>query len=364
MEPTAMQYAQQAVLGYLTDGIRHDRLLRGLIGLNDQVPNQELAKEGSISGLLATLDLSEASDRVSMELVETVFARFPHFLEVLKATRSTHASLPPEYNKGITIPLRKFASMGSALCFPVEAMVFLTIIVSALLESGVFTRLGPKQLYSLQGSVRVFGDDIIVPTRHAVDVIEELEAFGLKVNRHKSFWTGKFRESCGKDWYDGHDVSYVKTRRPFPNHIRNAEEVISLVSLRNQLYMAGYWETCRRLDQKIAEVLPHFPIVYEASSVVGRHSVVFEPLAERICAKHHKALVNGYVVKAQIPINKLDGMPALLKIFLQKGKDGGIPEFRQKRSLESLFPMLDAEHLERSGRPSSVKLKKRWAPLV
>jgi len=154
IEPTAMQYAQQAVLRFLVKGITRDENLRWLIGLLDQEPNRLLSREGSLSGNLATLDLSEASDRVSMKLVELVFNRFPGFLSVLKATRSTKASLPAEFSNGETLQLNKFASMGSALCFPVEAMVFLTLIVSSMRASGQFSKLGPRELRSLRGSVR------------------------------------------------------------------------------------------------------------------------------------------------------------------------------------------------------------------
>jgi len=176
-------------------------------------------------------------------------------------------------------------------------------------------------------------------------VIESLEMFHLKVNRHKSFWTGKFRESCGKEWFDGHDISIVKVRRPFPSHIKDASEVVSLVSLRNQLYNAGHWETCRRLDRLISEVLPHFPIVSATSAVVGRHSASFEGMAERIDLDLHIPLVKGYVIQAKPPPNEIgDGWRALLKFFVS--------------------PSEEIDHLTHSGRPSSVRLKKRWSPIT
>lgn len=69
IEPVHMQYMQQAILGELVTEIgRHD-YADDLIGTTDQTPNQRLAREGSEKGTLATLDLSEASDRVSNQLV-------------------------------------------------------------------------------------------------------------------------------------------------------------------------------------------------------------------------------------------------------------------------------------------------------
>lgn len=344
MEPTAMQYAQQAVLGVLSKAIEKDRLLRNYIGLRTQVPNQDLARKGSITGRLATLDLSEASDRVSMKLVEATFARFPQFLELLKACRSERASVRVDNKSEVILTLNKYASMGSALCFPVETMVFLCIIFYTIWEqSGFRTRPFSLKIHYMR-KVRVFGDDMIVPSDIAPYVIRNLEALGLRVNAAKSFWTGKFRESCGSDWYDGQDINIVKVRRAFPSDIQDVEEVLSFVSMRNQLYSAGCWETCRWLDETIWKVLQYFPIVEDTSPVVGRRSVPFEGMAERIDTDLHLPLVKGWTVSAKSPINSIDGYRALLKYFVS--------------------PSEDPDHLIRSGRPSSVRLKKRWGRIA
>nr|QDH86450.1 MAG: RNA-dependent RNA polymerase [Leviviridae sp.] len=60
MEPTAMQYAQQGILRLIQDAIKGS-YLNDFIGLDDQEPNQLMARQGSAVGDLATLDLSEAS---------------------------------------------------------------------------------------------------------------------------------------------------------------------------------------------------------------------------------------------------------------------------------------------------------------
>lgn len=336
IEPTCMQYAQQAVLQYLTRRIEEIPHLRHGIGLLDQTPNQRLALEGSILSNLATLDLSEASDRVSLDLVRVVFARFPQFLELLEATRSTKASVPVQ---DAPVELNKFASMGSALCFPVEAMCFYAISLLALEnESGRHLRL--RDVVRLSGRrVRVFGDDIIVPAHNALSVMGFLESFGLKVNRHKSFWKGNFRESCGSDFFKGENVNVVRLRRMFPHGRRDAEEVVSLVSFRNQLYLVGLWETCRWLDEIIREILHDFPVVRPTSPIVGRVSC-FEPEAQAIHPDYQSPLARGYTVVARSPFNPLDGPGALLKCLLSSYED--------------------STHLERSGRPRAVHLKRGW----
>jgi hypothetical protein len=63
IEPTAMQYMQQSVLAVMVQEIPRFYQTREFMQFESQEPNQRLAREGSLTGNLATLDLSEASDR-------------------------------------------------------------------------------------------------------------------------------------------------------------------------------------------------------------------------------------------------------------------------------------------------------------
>lgn len=191
IEPTAMQYCQQALLPEFLDRLRRVDYLHSMLGFKNQESNRLMAQEGSLYGELATLDLSEASDRVSNQHVRLLIEGHQHLFSAVDACRSRKADVP---GHGV-IRLAKFASMGSALCFPMEAMVFLTVIFMGIQRS-LNTSLTHKDIKSLMGSVRVFGDDIIVPVDHVDDVVRMLHAFGYVVNTGKSFWTGKFRESC------------------------------------------------------------------------------------------------------------------------------------------------------------------------
>jgi hypothetical protein len=339
IEPLCMQYAQQGVLESLVGHLEGpDNPLRWLIGFQDQNPNRRMALEGSLYGELATLDLSEASDRVSNQLVREMVAHWPNVAAALDATRSRKADV-----LGKTYRLAKFASMGSALCFPIEAMVFATIIFVGI-EEALNRQLTKKDIKSFIRRVRVYGDDIIVPVDYAVAVVGKLEDFGLRVNTNKSFWTGKFRESCGREYYDGHDVSIVRVRSMLPTRSQDAHELISTVSLRNQLYFAGYWRVCAWLDRLIEDLIP-FPHVDCTSSVIGRHSVLVSYETQRFDPRTHSPLVKGRVVSAEIPPSYLEDHGALLKYFLKRGDE----------------PFADRKHLERSGRPRSVRTKTRWA---
>nr|QDH89620.1 MAG: RNA-dependent RNA polymerase [Leviviridae sp.] len=371
MEPSWMMFVQQGLLRAFLASFERDELLKKLIGFDDQFPNQELARKGSIDGHTATLDLSDASDRVSNQLVRAMMCEWTTLSRAFDASRSRRAVVP---DHGV-IRLSKYASMGSALCFPVEAMVFTTLIFLGIQRS-LNVSLTRKHIHMLSDSVRVYGDDLIVPVDHVPTVVQTLEHFGARVGPSKSFWTGKFRESCGKEYFNGHDVSIVRVRQMLPCTTADVTEVISAVALRNQLYLSGYWRTVRWLDNRLKKVLKHFPDVEPTSSVLGRVSFLGYQ-AERMDPRLHRPLVRGYVVEAKSPSDELGGYGALLKCFL---KLEGSSEFWGSHTpdipcynltgmahVNEPSPWLhtmgqDEKHLERSGRPKRVNIKLGWRP--
>lgn len=348
IEPSCMMYVQQSLMNQIVPLLENETETKssylvascGFLGFRDQTLNQDLAMIGSQYGNLATLDLSEASDRVSNLLVETMLARWPHFREAIDACRSRRADI-----NGKVISLAKFASMGSAMCFPMEAMVFLTTIFIGI-ERSLNCRLTKKIIKDHIGGVRVFGDDIIVAAEYVDIVMETLETFGFKVNTNKSFWTGRFRESCGKEYYDGQDVSIVRVRTMLPSSRHDVEEVVSSVSLRNRMYLGGLWGVASHLDEFMTDVLRHFPVVSSTSSLLGRWSFLGWIPTHKLHPGLQVPMVKGYVIRSRIPASVLDGENALLKFFLKEGEE----------------PFFDKEHLQRYGRSESVDIKLRWAP--
>lgn len=365
IEPTCMQYAQQALLKPMVELLESDDLSPhgfdhnvacGMIGFSDQNPNRNLAMLGSRDSQLATLDLSEASDRVSLMHVHALFngEKWPHLLELVLAARSRTASVP---GWGI-VPLAKYASMGSALCFPVEAMVFLTLVFLGI-ERSMDTTLTRSKIRSFRERVRVYGDDIIVPVDAVNHVVDTLEANALKVNRSKSFWNGKFRESCGGDYYDGNWVTPVRLRRDLPTDVTHAKELTSLVAFRNELYQAGYWKTCQTLDRVLTRLTKgHFPPIKPESNLLGRHTFLdvamhpkeigeFYPI--RWSRFTHVPLVRGYVRTDPIPeTENLEDYAALRKCLDPLKSE----------------PFEDPQHLKRGGRPKIARTQLRWRPLT
>lgn len=310
IEPSSIQYAQQALKRELYAEIKNSPL-GSILGFSDQERNQILARQGSISGQLATLDLSEASDRVHLAMVIRLFSKWPHLRDFVLATRSRTALVQDR-----EIHLNKFASMGSALTFPIEAIIFTTIAWMGVSGSS------PLPVQHLTGRVSVYGDDIIVPTDKTADVIHLLDAFGFKVNTHKSFWSGRFRESCGKEYYAGHDVSIVRLRSEVPTSRRDAALINRFTDFRNRAFWAGLWRTVKLCDEILLNLIaiPHRHLTLresEPTSVLALDTT----LRTRYRAKYNLALQR---YEERFPFAKpasstytVDGEGGLVKWFFE-----------------------------------------------
>lgn len=362
IEPTCMQYMQQGLERSIRKSLHASDAAWRIVGYTSQVPNQHLACEGSRNGAYATLDLREASDRVSNQHVRGLLQNHLFLFEAVDASRSRKADVP---GHGV-IRLAKFASMGSALTFPLEAMVFATVVFYGI-EQWLSRPLTRKDVESFAGRVRVYGDDIIVPVETVQCVLEALEAFGFRVNSSKSFWTGKFRESCGKEYFDGHDVSIVKLRQLFPTTRTDlAERIISTIDTRNALYRAGLWRSARWIDDLLEGIKIPMPVVTDTAPGKGRFSFLGPDLTGPLDKETQRPLVKGVVVSARIPPSPLDGPAALLKCLtrLELRNDEGEPpsDFGSGGDNPFSLPAEGVGHLDRSGRPHTVSTKVRWFP--
>jgi hypothetical protein len=202
------------------------RLARFGIDISDQTLNQRRALEGSLTGALATLDLSSASDTISRELVYDLLPL--DWAVLLDRTRSRKVLLPD----GSCLSQEKLSSMGNGYTFPLETLIFWSLAASCCHSDSEAT---------------VYGDDIIVPVE-AYDLLTEvLQAVGFLVNRAKSYHTGLFRESCGKDYYSGIDVR--------PIYAKDWVSAQSLFVLRNFYWRRGDLVRSKYVESKIHEGL-------------------------------------------------------------------------------------------------------------
>lgn len=327
-EPLAMQYAQQGVLSAMTTEMENNIQLRTTVGWLDQEPNRSMARDGSVHGSYATLDLSEASDRVANSLVLELLSKNPYLSKLVQACRSTRASLP----NGDIIELNKFASMGSALCFPFETLVFRLV-----LREG-FRRAGRLSDFYEPGSHRIFGDDLIVPKEVAHHVMQALVEVGLKVNYDKSFWSGLFRESCGGDYYGGVDVGVIKLRHPLPASQRQPTLFRSAVELHNLLFQGDYPALASSIKHLLCRDVQKL-YAARGSSVTAFWTDDYSLTRNRMKNSIHQT--RAYSFKESKPLDPLQGYGAFRK-FLQ-------PAIER-----------DEDHLERDGRSRCLSMHTAW----
>lgn len=197
MEPDLNMFAQKGIGNYIRNRLRS----KG-INLNDQTLNQKLAKEGSRKRNLATIDLSSASDSVSTSLVCLLLPT--DWFYVLNALRSQRTQLLD----GSMHENEMFSSMGNGFTFELESMIFWSLTRAI----AYYTR--------TRGVISVYGDDIICPTPMAALLPKVFHFFGFTVNTKKSHISGGFRESCGKHYHNGYDVSPFYVKEPIHDQER------------------------------------------------------------------------------------------------------------------------------------------------
>lgn len=200
VEPLGNLYAQLAVGRYMKGrlsavGIHIDRSrtscplasLRNKAGTpTGESIHRNLAREASVTGEFSTIDLSNASDTMSLELVRQVLP--PDWFSLLSSLRSSRTLV-----NGTWHHLHKFSSMGNGFTFELETLLFGALI------GAVTKRTFGRDFW-------VYGDDIIVPSDDTADVLAVLSLAGFTPNVSKSFSTSGFRESCGGDYFNGVDV--------------------------------------------------------------------------------------------------------------------------------------------------------------
>lgn len=259
-EPLEYQFLQQGLRKSLYRHIENHPLTRGRINFTDQTVNQALARRGSEGENIITIDLKDASDRVSADLVSYLF-RDTSLLKALLALRTSRSELP----SGQIVELNKYAAMGSALCFPVEALVFYSLIV------------GIQSLFeSIEPFGYVYGDDIIVKKELYHSIVDIFSQIGLVVNDNKSSYTGFFRESCGAEYYLGHDVTYLKVRTMENS---SPDGIAALFALSNNLFERCYYRAAKYIEGLLrkAKGLHSVPFGYKDSSYLNLYNVRSSP---------------------------------------------------------------------------------------
>jgi hypothetical protein len=236
VHPAEAIWIQQGQRKLLEDAIDRSPLTKGRINFTDQTVNGQLALKSSSDRKFVTLDLKEASDRISIDLVRTLFGE--HVSSYLCATRANKIKLLD----GRVIELQKYAPMGNATVFPVQSLCFW-----ALVRAGIRARHGTDC-----DDIYVFGDDILFPVEYWSGAIYGLIQAGLVPNPNKTFGKGFFRESCGVDAYKGVDVTPLRLRK---HSLLQLDGIESMLALAHKLRQRGYGATCQFIYDRCRSAL-------------------------------------------------------------------------------------------------------------
>ncbi|DAD50265.1 TPA_asm: RNA-directed RNA polymerase [ssRNA phage Gerhypos.4_9] len=319
-ESTSHQWCQQLILTFLFR--QCEKLFKGsFIDFKDQSKSGEMVLLASRDRDLATVDLSDASDRLSCWTVERMFRANSSILIALHAARTRYLRDEISKDTGF-LSLRKFASQGTATTFPVMSLTMLFIALGATLKDD--ENVTWQTLWKYSNQVRVFGDDIILPAHGYDRLLRAMELLQLKVNAAKSYVHGHFRESCGVDGYLGYDVTPLKPKRIDGDSPASCQAV---VDNSNNLYKKGYWNASAAMFGLLPERLRR------ATRVVGKYDAGSSGLIsycgddERHLGKRWNTRLHRYEVRVwgalpQPQRNRRNGYAALLDFFASKHNRG------------------------------------------
>lgn len=353
MEPLEAQWIQQGLARALMDRIEHpDSISSGYVNFTDQRINQYLALWGTYDRELITLDLSEASDRVPLWLVEQLFPT--DLFGALCACRSEETTTP----RG-TVKLRKFATMGSACCFPVESLVFWAVAVAATIDTHLCSY---RQLNkAVNKKVWVYGDDIVLRAEHLPAVSAVFDELGFVLNEDKCCTGLSFRESCGFHAYKGTNVTPLRVHSLWQEaKALSPQSLLSYVALHNAMQQ-GEWslvETAEWLRSKLLRQYPHLPCTLREQAqgfALYIKGATFWEIIERLGAlrcrfnRHHQALE----VRTVIPY-----VPALEP----EGVEGWIllQEWKAKGTVYDPFGFARKSKIGQYEVPHLVKMRWAW----
>jgi hypothetical protein len=393
MEPNVRMYFQQAFRLDL-ERIMHTGPMRYTTTLKSQSRNQILAEIGSVTGSIDTIDLSAASDSVHANLVRAIFPR--QILYYLLATRTSRVVTPD----GNLVSLEKFAPMGSALCFPVQCVVYTALCYLAAL----YYAIGPERVSCLTANeltsllkeisrdfssrptlhstglmpLSVYGDDICVDNKLTHIVTSLLTKYGFTVNSSKSFVSNEaFRESCGKHYLDGVDVTPLFFK--LPKELSGGRAYAASISQANYAGDLGLVNVRSYLIRFAREIPGYDGVVFtnyrdDSSKIFSKRNAINTHLKKRSFESSLKQIelgvsptkdwthyylqrdeVRGLFVEVSAVSQPADSDKQLVEQYLYI-------QWMRLASRDQDDSLLTEEMLR--GVPSDIRYKWRWTPLI
>lgn len=219
---------------------------------------------------VATIDFSNASDSILVQLVRTLFWQCPQILAYMETTRSSFVLIPTPNGNGqmrnmYHDPL-KFSSMGNGYTF--ELLTMVTASVARYFDS----------------TASSYGDDVIIQNEYAEMYAKTMVNLGFQVNNKKTFINKPFRESCG-GFYLG-NYGYI-TSYDFKWNHNIADVIVTANKLGRILRSNPTWkhkvrdviqEAYEDIDDLIPRALrgpvidgPDIPVWFEKSNYLRGH---------------------------------------------------------------------------------------------
>lgn len=197
----------------------------------------------------ATIDLKDASDRISIRLVKYLLPS--RVFDLIENARS-------EMTLGLDdmyYDINKISSMGNGFTFELMSLILTSLCKSYTVESSVF------------------GDDIIVLNQYAEAVSRDLQSVGFLINVDKTHIYDDYRESCGAHYLDGH--GYIESYDfKYPKHIGDVLTIINKLSRLSLVYPSFV-----SLYEKIYAVTPAQWYANNPEKVIGAWRQTQEPFS-------------------------------------------------------------------------------------
>lgn len=241
MEPTWAMFAQLSLKQAM-----EFRSSRFIPYYNQYAQRQRLVS--TFESRLATVDLSNASDHVTVDLAHEILPQW--WFNILNSCRTPRYVLPD----GTVGRTESMALMGNGFCFPLLSVVVTSLAFAcAGRVLGLSPSFASARYMQDKLGIQAYGDDLVFPVDYCGHLRFTLASAGLQLNESKSGF-GSFRETCG--------VYQFGDENPFRcyylKHLdwETCDAVLGNAALQNTLFNHGYFNAAHSLERSAPHWIP------------------------------------------------------------------------------------------------------------
>jgi hypothetical protein len=216
VEPTLNMFFQQGLMTLMTER------LRPFVDLETaQFLHHRLAWLGSLTRDISTYDMTSASDTVARVLVRETFSH-SWYAELDRVAMKHTTAI--RFDEKLYLSLPMFSTMGNATTFPVETLLFYSMLVTINSQYSSEYSCVPVEEWNTD-RISTFGDDCILPAKLNSRFEWLVSKCGFLINVEKSHFCSEdsFRESCGVDYLSGHNIRSFYLSEPHNSNPTSVE---------------------------------------------------------------------------------------------------------------------------------------------